>query len=139
MADHPLHDTVEVYNPFYNEEIQVDKNISVLIQTLLNIDIQTMNSCEDNVPANYIWVQLKYCKDLQKIIDKLFKDLPLNDELYEKSYNWKYSVLIENYNERYEENDEEIDLQILPVCGVSCRFSKEDYSKIDERLNQKID
>jgi hypothetical protein len=100
--------------------------------------IQTSNSCEDNVPANYMWVQLKYCKDLQKIIDKLFKDIPLNDELYEKSSNWKYSVLMGNYNKQYDENNKQIDLPILPACGVSWRFPKEDYSKIVERL-QKID
>ena len=53
------HETKSVADPqsLTGAFIQIDKSIAPLISALWHLGIGTLNSCEDNVPKNYVWIE----------------------------------------------------------------------------------
>ena len=41
-----------------NTFIEIDENITSLLKEIWDVDIRTLNSCENNIPENYIWIIL---------------------------------------------------------------------------------
>ena len=73
MDKRKKHKQVHVFNPFYNETIEVDEKIGKLLISLWENKISTDNSCESNVPDDYIWISFSSCDDFEKFINMIIK------------------------------------------------------------------
>jgi hypothetical protein len=60
------HETIDLqYNGYI---VRIDKKIAHLMQEIWKAGIHTCNSCEDNVPAGYIWIEFSDSKDIKKFL-----------------------------------------------------------------------
>jgi len=133
-------------------DIDIDKNIKKLIKLIWKCDIDTNNSCEDNVPKNYIWISFDSYNDFYKFIsiitinldpdtfdrilysqesdlDSWIYDINMNDSRLFKDFDDSNDSEHENYME-YHNNHPYI---IEPSFSV--RFPKKDYNFVCNQLN----
>ena len=143
------HRTISMDFPFCGgAKVNIDENIAPLIQELWNLEILTLNSCEDNNNTGQMWIQLASQDDLQFIMDMLFKGRKRTDKLFIASQKWSYTTHISNENvdnsdDEDDEDDEDDDKNISPLfqrlvpeCSLSWRFPIDDYDEIYERLKK---
>ncbi len=78
-GDKLKHKQIHVFNPFYNEIINVDEKICKLLVNLWKNDINTDNSCESNVPDDYIWISFSSCDDFERFINQVINWLNENN------------------------------------------------------------
>ena len=98
IAKKSPHKTVEL--EYDDEIIDIDKNISDLMECLWVCDIQTVNSCENNIPKNYIWIEFLELFDLERFQDILFTGMDNYDERkiraldtpYYRTNAWKWDM-----------------------------------------------
>ena len=98
IAKKSPHKTVEL--EYDDEIIDIDKNISDLMECLWVCDIQTVNSCENNIPKNYIWIEFLDFFDLERFQDILFTGMDNYDERkiraldtpYYRTNAWKWDM-----------------------------------------------
>jgi hypothetical protein len=105
--------------------IEIDENIAPLIKELWTTGIKTLNSCENNVPANYIWIEFMTFDDLKQFLDVCFLHEDINKENIERGL----------LNLPYEENawiykyfpfSDEENIDFIEHC-FSVRFPLKDY------------
>lgn len=133
------HETVEVFNPFCEEMINIDKDISDLISLLWGIGLMTHNSCQENKPG-IIWIEFPFI-DAERFIniicneheDSIYQDVIMSDS----KTDWQYEVCIDDFSERINENDE-IEVVGPPdlVINLSIIFPKKDYDEILSRVKK---
>lgn len=90
-----------------NEIIEIDAKISDLMECIWMCDINTFNSCENNVPKNYIWIEFSHYCDLQKFQNILFGGLDNDDDRkiraldmqYYHDDAWKWDISFDTYVE----------------------------------------
>ena len=130
------HDTIKLQH-FSGFTCNIDKNIAELIKYIWLCNIDTNNSCEDNVPKNYIWIQFASASDLQKFLNIVFKNIKLPNDIYNRATEafpyrqknaWIYNINIDE--------DEEVDICDDLFIHVSLRFPKEDYKWICSRFKK---
>lgn len=136
------HKTVPVVNPFTKKQVEIDKAIAKLIKYMWMQGIETVNSCEDNIPENYIWIEFADYNQFQKFMDILFRGLKSDCEIRNRAYglfeehverSWIYkSFVIDNcmYN-----NSRTINALTF---SVSLRFPKSDYDWVCQRFEDYI-
>ena len=131
------HKMVPVKHPD-GEECEIDEQISELISHLWRNNIKTYNSCQDNIPKNYIWIEFFDYQSFQDfmeivigIIDPLQHERILYSEKHVKN-SWIYNV---NFNDSSilsieEDNISDDDTIFLLPTSFSVRFPKLDYPMI---------
>ena len=137
------HKTTKLPCPFYeNQLIEIDNGIFDLIDEIWKADIKTCNSCEDNVPANYMWIQFCPASDGDSFLEIIMNGHDENDKLSKRilnradKNNWNIEYIPENINEYTDSDDDEpsegkvIDF----ISNLSIRFHKSDYKQILKRL-----
>lgn len=77
-ADRLKHKQVHIFNPFYNEIINVDEKLEKLLTRLWANEISTDNSCESNVPDDYIWISFSSLYHFEQFMEKIIGWLRLN-------------------------------------------------------------
>ena len=133
------HATVSVYNPMYDEHIDIDKNIAPLIELLWLNGISTLLSCENNVPRKHIWIYFETASDLESFSDIVFGDYDSSDEdendsdtdFYDRGYpgnfskkdGWYYDLCVDR------NRDEDRKIKTTSI-GVSVRVPQKDYETI---------
>ncbi|VBB18889.1 hypothetical protein YASMINEVIRUS_1421 [Yasminevirus sp. GU-2018] len=75
---HKPHRTVDVFNPFYQQNVKIDKKIAPLIKAMWDLKIRTLNSCEDNVPAGYVWIEFETSEDVRMFLNLVFEGVRSN-------------------------------------------------------------
>ena len=68
------HEYVKVM--YGGDEIEVDKKIAPLLQQLWQAKIDTLMSCENNVPDDYMWIEFACVCDFDNFITILLTRLP---------------------------------------------------------------
>lgn len=133
------HETVEIYNPFFKEKIQIDVAISELISLLWDIDIMTLNSCQENKPG-IIWIEFPFFEAdrflniiCNKHFDSVYNGIMQNDI----DSNWKFDVSVDDMSEYINEKDE-IDVKGSPqiTFNLSVRFPIKKYTMILNRVKK---
>ena len=102
-----MHKTVEM--KYDGEIIEIDAQISDLMKCMWMCKIETMNSCQNNTPKNYIWIEFLYFVSLLQFHDILFNGLDNDNEVkiraLDMSYHhdgaWKWDLAFETYVEPY--------------------------------------
>ena len=125
------HKTLELKH-FDGHTCDIDKNISELIDLIWQCKIDTYNSCEDNIPAGYMWIQFSTASDIQKFLNIVFDNVEemIETEIFDRATNvawpheipdsWIYDINL----------DDEDDFSI----SISLRFPQDDYEWICQRF-----
>jgi hypothetical protein len=94
---------------YHNEFIDIDMNIAGLMKCLWLCDINTIQSCENNNPQNYVWIAFDGVFDLFKFKEILFLGIDENHEIkiraldkkyYEKD-SWKWEMMCDTATKQY--------------------------------------
>jgi hypothetical protein len=125
MVDHKK---VEIYDPFLDETVGIDEGIAPLIKALWDLDIRTVNSCQENRPG-IIWIEFQSSYDLEEF---LLVAIPNREGLLHKSllYDWDIIASVEDI--AYTIIDGEVFHHDPPeyCVGVSVRFPADQYEAI---------
>jgi hypothetical protein len=123
------HDTVHVYNPFYREYIKIDIDIAALIKRIWTRGWKTVNSCQDNIPKGYVWIEFVNSSHLQEFLNTIFQKTPDNLDVSMRAFSYDYLPNAWIYN-------------ILPFPNVQEDSSDKDQNKDsdkDSNEDQNID
>ena len=145
------HEQIPAYYFFYDQYIDIDRGIVELMCHIWRAGIRTSNSCENNVPTDYVWIQFRDTKDLKKFINITFRDIERTSGIYDRSLSEDYDPKncdrwVYNYDLRDVVQDIE-DFDIVKndhdalnlYCFASVRFPKYDYSYILEQFKKHND
>ncbi len=81
------HKQTTVYNPEFQDFIEVDAGIATLLLTLWDAKIGTYNSCEENEPGK-IWIEFYSMKDVERLLTILIKSLGKRVHRHPEIYDW---------------------------------------------------
>ena len=115
------HRQVEVYNPFYDEAIEVDEGIAPLLIALWERGIQTTLSCQENQPG-IIWIEFAGSREVEAFLQLAIPNR--RSGMYidaNPDGKWEYSVNVADHSSKGELNF---------WCAVSVRFPSSQYEKI---------
>lgn len=142
------HKTVTLIIDGYEEEI--DEKIAPLIQKLSDLGFRTLNSCEDNVPSGWVWIEFvnasnaenflniiaEYSEDRNSLYNRIRQELHSDDD----SLFWKYSVLPMDYGVEQTLIDDEIEETFTGESDFnftfSIRFPQSDLEQIMAKLSR---
>lgn len=132
-------------------EEEIDEKIAPLIKKLWELEIRTSNSCEDNVPEGWVWIEFwdttnaekflnivaEYSEDRNSLYNRIRQEWDSeNDELF-----WKYSVLPMDCGVSQTIIDDTVEEKFTGECdftfSFSIRFPQSDLKEIINRLNEK--
>ncbi|BCS83120.1 hypothetical protein QLL95_gp1003 [Cotonvirus japonicus] len=158
---HVKHSTIDIFNPFMKKKIPIDTGIARLIKYMWMCDINTTNSCENNIPENYIWIEFLSAVHLENFLKIVFKDIDCKSKIYRRA-NSRYSYLPTIYGQKEsasvganvwiynmltydncllssEQNIENQETKINEIYVLtSLRFPKSDYQWICKRFENYI-
>lgn len=130
---------------------EIDKKIAPLIKRLWELDINTFNSCENNVPEGWVWIEFEsaiHAEDFLNIVAEYDED---RNSLYnrirqewdsdEDSLFWQYNVHPKDWGVEQipDENDEYLEERFTGessfIFSFSIRFPQSDLKEIMRRLD----
>lgn len=129
------HKQVKVFHPKWKEYIRIDTKIAPLIEVLWSLNIDTYNSCQDNTPRNYIWIEFRTASDCEEFLN-IIRPKKWFCGFYRK---WKFNVNVWDHNEIYDEQEGEI-IQNGPIeLSLSVRFPVSDYKRVLKAVEEYIE
>jgi hypothetical protein len=148
------HKKVSLFNPFLEKHLDIDKNIAELIECLWKLDIETTNSCENNVPTDYVWIEFFSGADAETFLEIIGKhiykdkaDKYEEDDLYQRMKRpadeppnqWLYSCELGDCNESIINDDLVMDDEFGGFSiSISVRFPQKDYLVVLNALKQEL-
>jgi len=130
-----------------DEMIEIDKNISELIEILWKMEIRTSNSCQNNIPKDYIWIEFFDYISMMNFMDTIIEnthykehDRILYNEKHEKN-SWIKDINFTDTTILHDEDDSfnsEVTINLLPCC-FSVRFPKSDYKMVLTIFKEKFE
>jgi hypothetical protein len=129
-----------------DEMIEIDKNISELIEILWKLEIRTCNSCQNNIPKDYIWIEFFDYISMMNFMDTIIENTPTNQhkrilymQRHEKN-SWIKDINFTDTTILHDEDDSVISnetINLLPCC-FSIRFPKSDYKMVLNIFKEKL-
>jgi len=89
-----VHETVKLKHFSKDELVEIDVKIAPLIKELWRLKINTENSCENNVPIGFVWIQFSTSDDMKRFFDIAIK----NNKLYNKI---RINFCCDNFSENW--------------------------------------
>lgn len=141
------HKQIRISHPAFEEAVDVDEGIALLLVALWDRGIMTCNSCQENPPGT-AWVEFYSVTDAEKFVSMLISGLdpvgrPEEDDfLYSRILgwsgnergSWKYEVHTQDCREYYNSSKDVVELDTSLPCSieftVSMRFPVEDYTRV---------
>jgi hypothetical protein len=124
-----------------DQEADVDRAIVWLILEIWRAGLHTVNSCEDNQPSGYVWVQFPVADDANAFIQAVIHPAPSDDDLNTRALaehdlrgNWLYHVMPLGLNLDGEPGDAPLFEPALVTLAVSVRFPRGDLDEVVRRL-----
>lgn len=130
-------------------EANVDVDISKLILNLWKLDITTTNSCQNNVPENWVWIEFINSSDAEQFLNIVAKEFSMDPKsLYfriiqswtgDESFWWKYRVsnFYCNLETKFIDDDT---IEEIPtgspqfMFSFSVRFPRSDLDEVCKRV-----
>jgi hypothetical protein len=142
------HETVVLSRP-NGAKCDIDCGIAELVGYLWACGINTENSCEDNVPTNYVWISFSTEEDITKFLNVLFVGIDRSNDIYERAClaypyaknAWLYDKCLNddsddlNYNSDTDSNSYSLTVKYIYLT-TSVRFPNCDYDWITKRFKQ---
>lgn len=138
------HKQAKVYNPIIDDYIEVDEGIAELLCHIWHAGIETLLSCENNIPDNYFWIDFYNMDNIKKFLTIVFTGTQKYCPQYKRAFwredkRWLYRTIYENENSSDDSNDDtnDFDVNIVSVhTDPSIRIPKKDYKFVLERFKQ---
>ena len=92
------HVQTEIYNPFYDEIIEVDSGMTRILSKLWELGLQTHNSCQDNNGSVWIEFDLECGKKFFEILTKHYLT-------FDCDFNHKHDLYIDDITLRINTDD----------------------------------
>ena len=136
LSNQPHHEkTILKHN---GEDIPIDNLIVPLIKQIWKAGINTIQSCEDNNPENYIWLEFVSPKDGKKFlrIIRKTKNESLKERMhmdFEGENQWYYKCILDDtstYDEAFDPAEWKLSLLF------SVRFPQKDLKKVMKQLKR---
>jgi hypothetical protein len=129
-----FHKQVKIYNPFYKCNIDVDIKLAKLLSGLWKHNIETNNSCQDNVPKGYVWLCFDHNSDFDNFIRIINNYILINITDYDKQDD--YLRRIESCGSHFEDcwdykfvmDTDELDFTV----NISVRFPIRDLEFVEK-------
>jgi hypothetical protein len=136
-----------------DRQAEVDKGLAPLILALWKLDIDTCNSCQENMPG-IAWIEFLTSMDAEEFLNIVavhpeeFDAAPSCETMYDRIVgcgtedDWQYDAHAFNYGVDEEIVGDEVgETPIGPTdfgFSISIRFPRTDLPLIQERLNQAL-
>jgi hypothetical protein len=142
------HKTITVTFNEISEEI--DEKIAPLIKSLWELGINTFNSCENNVPEGWVWIEFESASHAEEFLNIVAEYNEDRNSLYNRirqawdsdddSLFWQYSVHANDWGvsetlDEEENLEEEFLGQSAFIFSFSIRFPQSDLEEIMNKLN----
>jgi hypothetical protein len=126
--------------------VAIDVEIAPLVEAIWNLDIETLNSCQDNGDNHYVWLEFATPYDASRFLNAVIGRLGDHRTLYGRAMGttmdtpdvWSYAVLPTNYGiEESLINDAVHEHRIGPNdvdFSISIRFPRRDLPAVLRRL-----
>ena len=132
------HRQINIWNPYYEQEVQIDEEITDLISLLWHkFGFETINSCQNNFGC--VWIEFVFLPDLESFLDTLAlhrdEDQDLYDDIMEE---WNYGTRPMDFSLVLDEEKEEVYQKGQPriLLPASVRFPRKDLSKVVKILEE---
>jgi hypothetical protein len=134
-------------------EAEVDLKIADLILNLWKLELMTTNSCEDNNPKDWIFIEFASTSDAEQFLNICANEFSKDyNSLYYKirhQYHlakdpWKYQVIIrdENICVSADENDEYLIETVIGkpdmIFSMLIRFPQSDLKEVERLVSNKL-
>jgi hypothetical protein len=145
MQKHPTKHVI-----YKDQEADIDVDIAVLVLNLWKLGIHTVNSCQDNVPKGFVWIEFLSTFDAEQFLDSVADYYDEPDSLYQRMkrdwgdetpMDWQYSPFLRDYG-----------VDLVPVgdregyttfngshqfnFSMSVRFPREDLEFVKARIRK---
>lgn len=136
-----------------DNEAEIDEGIADLILELWKAGLETCNSCESNGQDSRIWIEFMFPNEAGMFLDIVADSYDGDyDSLYQRVHrvweapdtdttqDWRYSVIPENLNLRYEYDDNDNSCEVISegrsnfIFSVSIRFPHTDLAEVMRRM-----
>jgi len=137
------HKTIPVANSDYGEMVDIDEEIAPLIREIWKAGIKTTNSCQNNWPQDYVWIEFACGTHLEMFLTNVFIYADMNDnkvaacrarmnhhDMPSTTRHWKIKPRVTDWEE--EEDGGECDMEV----SMSLRFPHEDLEILTQLITQ---
>ncbi|ARF11182.1 hypothetical protein Klosneuvirus_1_39 [Klosneuvirus KNV1] len=116
--------------------IDIDKNIAPLIKELWKAHIDTMNSCENNIPIDYIWIEFSSETDYNQFIEIILLDENYGDDRTQRILGISNNIYKSWYKDIHHDVffDDKDGVINNVINSVSLRFPKDDYEFVLNKI-----
>lgn len=146
----PEHKTAVV--KWEHREAEIDEEIAPLVLELWKAEIETVNSCQDNFPKGYVWIQFGSAGDAEKFLDIVVtKFASGRHSLYQRVLgtwdctglepkDWEYSTHLDDCNLTFIPDDDSVSVTERHGGNpcfhftLSIRFPGRDLKVVTERM-----
>ncbi|MBL8020258.1 MAG: hypothetical protein JNM27_11380 [Leptospirales bacterium] len=130
-AKWPTHRTTELYHPAFGT-VHIDCRIAPLVQQIWAAQMYTFNSCEDNIPAGYVWIQFACFIDIESFLSIVLGGENESSDFYRRvtamrargswgKDEWRYSTSFDRFDGMH-------------FISVSVRFPRRDLSRVYRKV-----
>jgi hypothetical protein len=85
-------------------KVQIDKKIAPLMKELWEAKIETSNSCEDNVPKGYVWIEFANEQSFRRFMNIMFKKEFCKNDIFRRAVSgwdtdgkcWKFNINVDS-------------------------------------------
>jgi hypothetical protein len=149
MEPDRLHKTKHI--KFKDIEADIDQDIADLILDLWKLDIGTTNSCQDNVPKGFVWIEFQTAYDAELFLNYVAEYSGDLDSVYQRLAHrwrddkpralWRYNVNVmdEGIHQELDDNGDVVN----ETCdhhdfhfAISVRFPRTDLQYVKRRLRE---
>ena len=148
MNEHPF-----IYlEDCFGEKVKIDKKISELLKLIWNLDLYTLNSCQENKPGK-IWIHFIDTDNAERFLKLILSKITdmkkynylysriLNDHSFDESLLWEYDIILDDFRDAFDIKKESWYTDFNKPCdiglSVSIRFPISDYKTLCDILKDK--
>jgi hypothetical protein len=132
-----------------DQDADIDETIAPLILEMWKAGVRTANSCEDNLPQGFVWIQFRTTQDAERFLNIIgeFEDDDPAPSRYRRMLGegewpneWRYAIGLEDWAVDWEVDEDGLIIetrgQDRPILcfWVSIRFPRSDLSWVTERI-----
>jgi hypothetical protein len=122
------HKQVKCFNPWKYKNVLIDEEIAPLIQAIWDLDVQTINSCQEYHPG-IMWIEFKTSNEFEKFLNFA---IPNRDgDLWESAHiKWDLTASVSDVS--FDIVDDQVNYRDPPEYEVyvSARFPVKQYKEI---------
>ncbi len=134
---------------YKNMEADIDVDIADLILNLWKLQIRTVNSCQDNVPRGFVWIEFAYASGAERFLTFVAEYSEDPYSVYRRMYGdttapkgWRYRPHLEDFGVDIAVINDTVSETFEGSHGfnfsMSVRFPRSDLKYVKERISESL-